>query len=182
MSFPTLAELYEEVDREFFEANPGAPARLDPNDSSQSSLVEDWNKRFDDKVNRWTDAVFKANYPFKATPLDPSDEAYVKVWLEMRDRIREEGPAVFHAAPAPGTRLLSVRQIEWAGYALTFDGPVELDAVSQTLWPNGAPSGPELTAAGPSEYHLKGVTWEALEAMPHEIASMISEAGVLTAE
>src|SRR6266542_3614638 len=40
MSVPTRAELNAEVDRQFHEQHPQAPAQLDPNDSSQASLAD----------------------------------------------------------------------------------------------------------------------------------------------
>jgi hypothetical protein len=195
MSVPTRAELNAEVDRQFHEQHPEAPTQLDPNDSSQASLVEAWIALRDAVVNEWTDKVFYEHFPAagKLDPNNPADQQLVEYWLDIRDQIRDDttprwnwasadAPRGNGGAQAAATRLLSVAAETGNAYLLTFDGTIDGDAVGRWLWPNGVPSGVQLTARSATEFLLSGLTSDAFQSMNSQVAGMIAEAGVITAE
>lgn len=68
------------------------------------------------------------------------------------------------------------------GYRLVFDGQVDATAVGTWLWPDGVPAGVQLSSAASTEVHLGGLNREAYESMRSDVAGMIAEAGVITAE
>jgi hypothetical protein len=94
MTLPTREQLNHEVDRRFFAANPGAPARLDPDDPSHAALVNDWLERRDDLLNEWVGDVFRRFYPDagRLDPNDSNDAQLIEFWLDIRDAIRDGTP------------------------------------------------------------------------------------------
>ena len=193
MSVPTRAELNAEVDRQFHEQHPQAPAQLDPNDSSQASLVDAWIAIRDAVVNEWTDKVFYEHFPAsgKLDPNNSADQQLIEYWLDIRNQIRDDATPKYNwsGADAPhgnggtqaATNLLSVTA-DSGGYLLTFDGAIDGDAVGRWLWPNGVPAGVQLTARSATEFLLTGLTSDAFQSMNSDVAGMVAQAGVITAE
>jgi hypothetical protein len=199
MTVPTRAELNAEVERQFHEQHPEAPAQLDPNDSNQASLVEAWTAIRDTVVNQWTDTVFYEHFPSagKLDPNNPADQQLVEYWLDIRNQIRDDASPRWNWAgsDAPrgdggsqaatstqaATRLVSVTG-ESGGYLLTFDGSIDADAVGRWLWSSGVPSGVQLTARSATEFLLTGLTSDAFYSMNADVQGMIAQAGVITSE
>jgi hypothetical protein len=193
LSVPTRTELNTEVDRKFREQHPEAPAQLDPNDSSQASLVEAWIAIRDALVNEWTDKVFYEHFPAggKLDPNNPADQQLIEYWLDIRNQIRDDATPRWNwsSSDAPRgnggtqatTSLVSVTA-ESGGYLLTFDGSIDADEVGRWLWPNGVPAGVQLTARSATEFLLTGLTSDAFHSMNADVQGMIAQAGVITAE
>lgn len=105
MTLPTRDQLHEEVDRQFFAAHPGAPARLDPDDPAHARLIDDWIDRRDTILNAWVNDVFFRFFPH-AGKLDPSDSAdaiLIEYWLDIRDAIRDGTPSRYDWSADPSS-------------------------------------------------------------------------------
>ena len=91
MTVPTTADLNAEVDRQFHEEHPEAPAQLDSNDPSEADLVAAWVAIRDSVVNDWTDKVFYEFFPAagKLDPNSPADQQLIDYWLDIRNQIRD---------------------------------------------------------------------------------------------
>lgn len=188
VTVPTRKELNTEVDRQFFEQHPEAPAKIDPNDASQAGLVEAWLAIRDTVVNEWTNKVFFEHFPAagKLDPNDPADKLLIAYWLDIRNQIRDDAKprwdwSSVDAPRGAAANLLSVTA-ESGGYLLTFDGAIDRDAVRLLLWPGGVPSGVTLTEKSATTFHLSGLTWDSYQSMNPAVAGMIAEAGIITAE
>jgi hypothetical protein len=194
MSVPTRTELNAEVDRQFHQQHPEAPEQLDNNDPSQASLVQAWLAIRDAVVNEWTDKVFFEFFPAagKLDPNDPGDQQLIEYWLDIRNQIRDDATPRYDwsnpdalqqaAAAAPAATKLQSVTAESGGYLLTFDGEIDREAVGRWLWPAGVPSGVELAARSATTFHLSGLSSESYQSMNSDVAGMIAQAGVITAE
>lgn len=194
MTVPTRTELHAEVDRQFRVRHPEAPEQLDAQDPGQASLVEAWLEIRDSVVNEWTDRVFRERFPTagKLDPNDPGDDQLIEYWLDIRNQIRDDatprynwaGPdSLQHAdeGTQAGARLESVTA-DSGGYLLTFNDEIDHEALALWLWRGGLPAGVELAAKSATTFHLSGLSSESYQAMNPDVAGMIAQAGVITAE
>src|SRR5580765_5752849 len=134
MALPTRDQLNAEVDRRFFEQYPDAPARLDPNDASQTAWVNAWLTIRDDVLNAWTNTVFFSFFPAagQLDPNNPGDATLIEYWTDIRDQIRDGVPGRYSwtgdpAASQQGAQLVSVERDHAGGWVVTFDRPVSVD-------------------------------------------------------
>jgi hypothetical protein len=98
MALPSREFLISEVDREFALQHPEAPHRLNPNDPSQSHLVEQWNAMYREFLNRMVDSHFFRFFPDAPQHLDPSDPSQatlIAYWNDLRDAI-EKGTSQYN--------------------------------------------------------------------------------------
>lgn len=136
MALPTQAQLYEEVDRQFFAAHPDAPPRLDPDDAGQASLVRDWLERRDTILNEWVDEIFAGFFPHagKLDPDDPGDSTLIEYWLDIRDAIRDGTPSRYNWDQPPAT-----------------SGSTDTSATATTATPSTAADGSDTAPQVPAE-------------------------------
>ena len=89
---PTRAELNTEVDRQFHERYPDAPAKLDDDGPGQADLRKAWLDIRTSVVNEWTNKVFFEHFPAagKLDPKDPADKLLIAYWLDIRNEIRDD--------------------------------------------------------------------------------------------
>jgi hypothetical protein len=194
MAVPTRTELHAEVDRLFREQHPDAPKKLDPDDPGQASLVEAWLEIRDTVVNEWTNKVFYEHFPAagKLDPNDPGDEQLIGYWLDIRNQFRDDAAPRYNwddpgAVPTADADTKAAARLESVtadsgGYLLTFDAEIDREALGLWLWPAGVPAGVELAARSATTFHLSGLSWESYQAMNSNVAGMIAQAGVITAE
>jgi len=183
MAVPTRTELHTEVDRQFHKRHPEAPKRLDDGDPAQATLVKEWLELRDAVVNEWTDRVFFERFPTagKLDPDDPRDEKLIEYWLDIRNQIRDDAKPRYDWDTKAPAKLKSVTA-DSGGYLLTFDGEIDRKALGLWLWPDGLPAGVELSARSATTFHLSGLSSEAYQTMNSDVAGMMAQAGVITAE
>ena len=67
------------------------------------------------------------------------------------------------------------------GFLVDFSGEVDLDSAGRILWPNGVPGSASIETPSPYQSRVR-LDLEALQQMPHDLATRFSEAGILTAD
>ena len=60
---PMQSDVYAMTDLEFFDANPGAPEKLDSDSPDHADWIAAWCRIRDDVVNRMTDKAFFKFFP-----------------------------------------------------------------------------------------------------------------------
>jgi hypothetical protein len=191
MSIPTQAQLYEEVDRRFAAAHPGAPARLDPDDPNQATWVAQWLEIRDEVLIEWTDYVFAQYFP-NAGKLDPSNSEHatlIEYWKDIRHQIcdNEGGQWSWDGDPQPAADPLRVLAVERdhtnGGFVLVFSHPTTVDQAGDFLWPGRTALPVDVTVErrGDMAVHVR-LTIESLQTMREEVAREITEAGILTSD
>jgi hypothetical protein len=86
--------LYAEIDRQYRDAFPWAPQRIDPGNPEHREWQDTWNRIEEQVLNAATDFWFFIEYPQAPERLDPDDFAhrgYVAEWIRLRDRILGDG-------------------------------------------------------------------------------------------
>ena len=154
VTVPTREELNVEVDRQFFEQHPDAPAKLDPDDASQADLVEAWLAIRDTVVNEWTNKVFFEHFPAagKLDPNDPGDQQLIEYWLDIRNQIRDDATPRYNW-DASATRddvplrVVDIHNQGGARFVIDFETPPSLEAARAFIFPSGVPD-PVLVSSG----------------------------------
>jgi len=178
MTVPTRTELNTEVDREFFEQHPEAPAKLDPKDPSQADLVAAWLALRDTVVNEWTNKVFFEHFPAagKLDPNDPGDQQLIEYWLDIRNQIRDDAKPRYNwdASATPDDAPLKVVDIHNQGgarFVVDFETDPSLEAARAFMFPSGVPDPVVVSSFGPNQILLEHLTTEALQQMPDWLAN-----------
>ena len=189
MAIPTQAQLFEEVDRQFAEAHPDAPQRLDPDDPNQQQWVQEWIQLRDQILNDWTDYVFYEHFPAanRLDPNNPDDADLIAYWKDIHHQIctGEAGRWPWDSAPPP--MPLSVTFVEAdpvrRGFILTFSRPLaDLTEAERYLFgQDHPPVGVTIELLSATTVYLQP-TIDSLQTMPEDVGRRISEAGILTAE
>lgn len=191
MTLPTRAQLYEETDRRYLVANPGAPHRIDPDDPAHDGYEAAWLEIRDSVLHEWTDQIFSGFFPTagRLDPGNPDDAVLIDYWNDIKHQICDGGPGRWSwdspppaPAAAPATTVQYVERDErHGGFLVTFSDFLDEHQAKQILWPNGIPGSAsvEMTASLIARVRLD---LDALGQMPDEIARMFSEAGILTGE
>jgi len=106
MALPTRDELLRNVDARFRERVPTAPAKLDPNDTSQAELIDIWWETYHEVLSKMTDESFFAFFPDAPEHLDPADPKQadlVAYWKDIAAQISgEPGRHNWSNAAVPG--------------------------------------------------------------------------------
>jgi hypothetical protein len=182
MALPTRDQLNAEVDRQFREQYPQAPERLDPD---QAAWVNAWLGIRDQVLNAWTDEVLFRFFPDagQLDPNNPNDAQLIEYWTDIRDQIRDgvSGRWSWDDGATTGISVTSLDHDLSGGWVVTFNQAVSVDQAVGYLWSGGVPDGVQITADAPEKIHLRGLSIDALQTMPPEVANRIS-ADVLTAD
>jgi len=189
MAIPTQAQLYEEVDRRFFAQHTDAPQRLDPNDPNQQHLVQQWLELRDHTLNEWTDSVFFEYFPHagKLDPANPEHGDLIAYWKDIQHQIctGEQGQYNWQGPPQP--EPLQITAIEQHssgnGFVLRFNRPLQdLTESIRFLWnQDHPPTGAGVGFIDQSSVHLE-LTLQALQTLPQDLATRLSEIGIMRAE
>jgi hypothetical protein len=175
---PTREQLNAEVDRQFFEQHPEAPAKLDPKDPGQADLVAAWLGIRDTVVNDWTNKEFFEHFPAagKLDPNDPGDQQLIEYWLDIRNQIRDDATPRYNwdASAARDDAPLKVADIHNQGgsrFVVDFESPASLDAARAFIFPSGVPDPVVVSSLGPNQILLEHLTTDALQQMPEWLAN-----------
>jgi hypothetical protein len=183
MTLPTRDELYAETDRKYHLQYPTGPRVIDPDDGSHDPHEAAWLQIRDEVLYYWTDSTFKRFFP-TAGQLDVGDTVLIEYWNDIKDQISGK-PGRWSWDSPPDAKPLTVEEVtrheDKGGFLVRFSDFLNEDQAKAILWPNGMPSTAriEMTASILAFVHLD---LDALSQMPHEIAVMFSEAGIVTAE
>ena len=183
MHLPTRDELNAETDRKYFLRYPTGPRVIDPDDASQDEYEAAWLEIRNEVLYYWTDDVFKKFFP-TAGQLDAGDSVLIEYWNDIKDQISGQ-PGRWSWDSPPGAKPITVEYVtaheQKGGFLVTFSEFLDENQAKAILWPNGMPSSAriEMTASILALVHLD---LEALSQMPHEIAVMFTQAGIMTAD
>jgi hypothetical protein len=190
MTLPTREQLYEETDRRYYERYPDGPRVIDPDDSTHDDYERAWLEIRDQLLNEWTDSVFYEFFPDagRLDPGDPNDGQLIEYWNDIKIQIcpGQQGNWSWNSpAEAPAQAAIEVVRVEkdnyQGGFLVDFSGEVDQDSAGRILWPNGVPSSASIEILSQYQARVR-LDLEALQAMPHELATKFSEAGILTAD
>jgi hypothetical protein len=183
MTLQTRDELYAETDRKYYLRYPDGPRVIDPDDASQDPYEAAWLQLRDEVLYYWTDATFKKFFP-TAGRLDDSDTVLIEYWNDIKDQIAGK-PGRWSWDSPPGAKPLTVEEVtrheDKGGFLVRFSDFLNEEQAKAILWPNGIPSTARIEMAG-SILAFVHLDLDALSQMPHEIAAMFSEAGIVTAD
>lgn len=101
---PMQSDVYAMTDLEFFDANPGAPEKLDPDNPDHADWIAAWSRIRDDVVNRLTDKAFFEFFPSapqKLNPNDPADSTLIDYWNDIHDQIYDGRPGRYNWSTGP---------------------------------------------------------------------------------
>src|SRR5438034_3071128 len=101
---PMQSDVYALTDLEFFDANPGAPEKLDPDNPEHADWIRAWCRIRDVVVNRLTDKAFFEFFPSaprKLNPNDPADSTLIDYWKDIHDQIYDGRPGRYDWSTTP---------------------------------------------------------------------------------
>ena len=190
MTIPSQADLYAEVDRRFKNEHPEAPDRLDPNDANQQAFVHRWLEWRDYVLNEWTDQVFFEYFPHagKLDPANPADADLIEYWKDIQHQINsgESGRWNWTAAPTPPLDVATIEpDPHLRGFVIGFNQPLNVSQAEEFLWPgagtHGLPVGVMIERRSDTHMFVHP-TIDSLRLLRDDIARVMSESGVMTAE
>jgi hypothetical protein len=180
MTLPTRDQLNDEVNHQFAQRFPDAPARLDDKDPVHASWINAWLSIRDEVLNDWVDQAFAGYFPHAGTldPNNPEDARLIDYWTDMHDQIRDGTPGRYAwngtpDAEQPDLHTTSVVHDPAGGWVVTFDRQVSVEDAEAFLWPGGTPDGVQVLAASSDSVHLHGLTIAAVQRMTPEVSTLI---------
>jgi hypothetical protein len=173
MTLPTRDELYAETDRKYYLQYPNGPRVIDPDDASHDPYEAAWLQIRDEVLFFPT-----------AGQLDAGDTVLIEYWNDIKDQISGK-PGRWSWDSPPDAKPLTVEEVvrheDKGCFIVRFSEFLNEEQAKAILWPNGIPSSARIEMTG-SILALVHLDIDALSQMPHEIAVMFSEAGIVRAE